>query len=174
MTAFISARTRAERVLVGVGALSVAAAIIVWAIVPAAPPVKGLGPSGPRPEMLLAFFAGTVFVAGTIRSAAAAWRTRAWPVAHGVLTDVRAIEKPYVCVTSSYTVGGRTYSIMDVRHRLGAAYSVGELVVLRYDPAAPETASIQPLVSRATVATLVAGAVLLVASSVVMVAPSLS
>ena len=157
-----------------VGVLSVLTAVAVWALVPHPPPAKGLGPSEPGPEMYLAFFAGTFLVAGTVRSATEAWRTRRWPVVSGVVKEVRAIERPYVYLAGEYTVGGRSYVLQDVRPGVTSQYRVGEALALRYDPASPGTAALQPLVSRRTAATLVAGAVLLVGSGLALVAPTLA
>lgn len=167
-------RSRAEQVLIGAGLLSVAVAAAVWAFLPAAPPPKGGGPSAPRLDMLLAFFAGTLLVAGTVRSAADAWRTRSWTLVQGVLSDVRPVERAYVYLTGEYVANGRPYRLQDVRYRLGGTYRVGEPIALRYNPASPETAAFQPLVSRTTAATLVAGVLLLVGSGIVLVGPSLA
>lgn len=129
--------------LLGVGSLIGLA--LLWPLLPAPPPTKG-GVADPPPGAFVALVAGALLVLGTARTVLAGWRARAWPRAQGVVVEARALGGPYLYTLCRYAAGGAEHTLDAVQYGVPrfSRLREGEPVAIRYDPADPARAVVQP------------------------------
>ena len=172
MSSAAASPTRTERVLTLLGIGCLVAFVAAWLFLPEPPMRKG-GVAEPSPEAFIALAAGAFLALGAVRTVLAGWRARSWPLARGVVEEVRSLGGPYLYTLCRYTAGGEEHTLDAVRYGLVrfSRFRAGEAIGVRYDSADPSRAEVQPAVGPGAVTALVLGVFMLGLSAFSIAAP---
>lgn len=154
------------------GGAGLIVAVAVVTALPPPPPTKG-PPQPPIVPALSLFVPGLLLVVGSVRTVALGWQIRSWPRVGGVIAEVRSIGRPYLYVLCHYAVEDVEHAVDEIRYGFEGTDRLqrGAPLGVRYDPADPSRATLEPALRPGPTAALAVGLVVVGLSASLLALP---